>query len=118
MLSESTLSSLIFERVRYSLGLLGMFVVAVLGLQAQSITTGDVTGTAKDPSGAGVPGATITLQNTGTGLTQTQTTNAEGQYRFSLVSPGTYTIRAAATGFSNAEVRGLTVLAGQPAIAN
>jgi hypothetical protein len=92
--------------------------LAIAGLQAQSITSGDVTGAVKDPSGAAMPNATVTLKNIGTGVTQTQTTSGQGQYRFSLVSPGNYTVSASAAGFSPAEVTGVVVVAGQPSTVN
>jgi hypothetical protein len=47
---------------------------------------------------------------------QTQTANNDGQYRFSLVPPGTYTVTVSAAGFQNAERTGVVVAAGQPAI--
>src|ERR1700679_1968441 len=37
---------------------------------AQSITSGDVTGTVTDPSGAAIPGSYVTLTNTSTGASQ------------------------------------------------
>jgi len=66
---------------------------------AQSLTSGDVTGTVKDPSGAIVPNATVTVKNNETGATQSTNTNNQGTYRFSLLNPGTYTVTAASSGF-------------------
>src|SRR5579884_3812894 len=96
--------------------LAAFFAVGLAG--AQSITSGDVTGEVKDPAGAAVPGATITLKNTGTGLTQTQTSNSQGQYRFSLIPPGNYTVSANATGFAPSQVNNVVVVAGQPSTVN
>lgn len=66
---------------------------------AQSLISGDVTGIVSDPSGAVVPNATVTIKNNGNGHTQTTTSNASGVYRFSLLSPGSYTVTATAQGF-------------------
>src|SRR5215469_6086200 len=55
--------------------------------RAQSITSGDVTGTITDPSGAGVPNAAVTLTNTNTNTTQNTTTNPQGTYPFALPQP-------------------------------
>ena len=59
-------------------------------LLAQSAGTGALTGTVSDPTGAVVPGATVTLTSTDTNQTRTATTGAEGSYRFALLPPGTY----------------------------
>jgi hypothetical protein len=48
---------------------------------AQSITSGAVTGTISDPSGAPIPDATVILTNIGTSTAQNDTTSAEGSYR-------------------------------------
>ena len=72
-----------------------------------------ITGTVTDPSGAVVPGATVTLQNTGTGASQTQMTGSAGEYRFALVPPGTYTISVKAANFAEIRASGITVEASQ-----
>src|SRR5579864_6235773 len=66
---------------------------------AQSLTSGDITGSVTDPSGAAISNAEVTLKNNATGATQTHTTNDQGTYRFSLLSPGAYTISVAASNF-------------------
>ncbi len=91
--------------------------VALLGLatlSAQSITTGDITGTVKDSSGAIVPGATITLRSADTGETRTQTTSQSGEYRFSTLRAGNYEISAALTGLKS-DISKVTVAIGQVA---
>jgi hypothetical protein len=70
-----------------------------VSLLGQSLTSGDVTGTVLDPSGAAVPNATVTLKNNDTGGTQTTNTTSTGAYRFHLLNPGSYTVSAAASGF-------------------
>lgn len=69
---------------------LALFVVVAVLLSvwrplpatAQSLTTGDITGTVTDPSGAVVPNAQVMLKNLDSGTTQTRNTNAQGVYRF------------------------------------
>jgi len=87
-------------------------VFLAIGAAAQSLVSGDVTGIVSDPSGAVIPKATVTLKNNGTGQTQTTETNQTGVYRFSLVSPGQYTVTVNASGFQNAE-RNVIVAVGQ-----
>ena len=85
---------------------------------AQSLTTGDITGTVLDPSGAAVPNATVKLTNQETGATQTATTNSTGAYRFSLLNPGSYTVNASAQGFQAASQNTATVSVGQTTTVN
>jgi len=85
---------------------------------AQSITSGDVTGNVTDPSGAAVPGATVTLTNAATNSLQKSTTNGSGEYRFAFIPPGTYKVDASATGFQTQNRPGVVVLAGQPTTVN
>lgn len=98
--------------------LIASLFLSVSAVNAQSITSGDVTGTVTDPSGAVLPNAAVTLKNDNTGTTQNAPTNGAGQYRFSLLQPGTYTVNVTAPGFQPAERKGIAVIAGQAATAN
>jgi len=69
-----------------------------LSLFTQSFTA-TVTGTIQDSSGAVVPGATIKATNTGTNLTQSLPSGADGIYRFAALPPGTYRLEVVASGF-------------------
>jgi hypothetical protein len=74
---------------------LGAFLVVVVGgavscLWAHSSTTGGLTGTVTDSTGAAVPSATVTLVNLATNQTHTATTDANGGYGFSLLPTGAY----------------------------
>jgi hypothetical protein len=96
-----------------SLGFLILFTAAIaIGAAAQSLVSGDITGVVSDPSGAVIPNATVTLKSNGTGQTNNATTNPSGVYRFSLLTPGQYTVTVNASGFQNAE-RTVTVTVGQ-----
>jgi hypothetical protein len=66
---------------------------------AQSTTTGAISGTVTDPSGAVLPNITVNLKSTERGFTSSARTNAQGSYQFSLVEPGVYTITIAAPSF-------------------
>jgi hypothetical protein len=78
-----------------------VFGIAIFACRsgAQSLTTGDVSGTVTDASGAVVPNAQITLKNASQGNTQVISTNGNGYYRFSLLSPGKYTLTVKNSGF-------------------
>lgn len=92
-------------------------VLLAVGAMAQSLVSGDVTGTVSDPSGGVIPNATVTLKNVGTGQSQTATTNSVGVYRFSLISPGQYAVNVSASGFQTQE-QAVTVAVGQASTAN
>jgi hypothetical protein len=68
---------------------------------AQS-TFGSIVGTVKDQSGSVVPGATVTLVNSGSSATKTATTSASGNYEFLNLDAGNYQVSIAASGFKDA----------------
>lgn len=98
-----------YNRMGVSVALL--FLAAVAS-QAQTVQ-GVVTGTVSDSSGAVLPNASVTLTNEGTNVTQQAITGADGIYRFSLVPPGEYMVSVKASGFTQKDVRGVTVNASQ-----
>jgi hypothetical protein len=77
-------------------------------LQAQTATTGQIVGTVKDPSGAVVSGAKVTLTSSAGSKRQT-TSDSSGHYGFSLVPPGNYRIEAEKSGFGIAVVQNAVV---------
>ena len=62
-------------------------------------TFGEITGRVTDPSGAGVPGANMTLTNTATNAARATVTSGEGLYTFPSVPPGVYNVKAEHQGF-------------------
>ena len=76
---------------------------------AQSATTGAITGTITDPSGAVIPLATVDLTSKDTNAVQSAQTSASGQYSFPNVRPGEYKISVKIAGFRNASVANVTV---------
>jgi hypothetical protein len=91
---------------------LGMSLLAVMGLVVnttaplafgQTNTTGDVAGLVADSSGAIVPGATLTLTSLATGAARSTTSNSSGEYRFSQLPPGRYSLSVTASGFEKSK---------------
>ena len=74
-------------------------IASVPPVFSKSLATGDIVGVVTDPSGAVIPHANVTLENVETNSTRTQTTNAAGAYRFSLLPPGRYTLSVEASAF-------------------
>ena len=92
--------------------LVGFLSAAVAHAQ---VTTADLVGTARDSSRAIVQGAVVTLTNEATGVARNATTNADGNYIFTSLPPGTYTLTVEATGFNKIERRGVTLQVNQRA---
>lgn len=80
------------------------------GIQAQS-TFATVLGTVKEPTGAVVPNAKVTLTNTGTNSVHTTLSNASGGYEFVNVEVGTYKIDIESPGFSKLSFTSFTLQA-------
>src|SRR6266700_1103460 len=66
---------------------------------AQSVNV-NLSGAAKDESGAIIPGVSITATNTQTGLVKTAITNEDGRYSILSIPPGTYDLHADLPGFA------------------
>src|SRR5215469_16783666 len=79
-----------------------LFVVASGMLQstwAQEVTA-SITGTVTDPSGAALPGATVTAKSRERGLAYTAETNESGLYRIPQLPVGTYELKVEKQGFA------------------
>lgn len=88
--------------------------LAFTGFSSAQVASTSLRGVVKDPSGAVVPGATITLTNTSTGQQLKATSNAAGEYTFVQISPAKYNIKATATGFGE-QTKFAELLVNQPA---
>src|ERR1700722_17603677 len=87
--------------------------------QAQGVgTSGDITGTVVDSIGAVLPGVTVSVVDTQTGLKRTVATDGAGQYRVAGLSPSTYEVSAALSGFATDLRRSVPVAIGQTVISD
>ena len=75
-------------------------------------TTGGMQGTVKDPSGAVVPNATVTVTTPTLVGSKEIVTDASGYYRFANLPPGTYTITVKAQGFDTLKQEGVILEVG------
>ncbi|MDX6303260.1 MAG: hypothetical protein QOI77_229 [Blastocatellia bacterium] len=82
--------------------------------QAQS-NAADLQGSVRDPKGAVVAGATITARNTATNSSRDATTNDEGFYKITNLSPGEYEITVKAQNYKTAVVPSVKITVGQTA---
>jgi Carboxypeptidase regulatory-like domain/TonB-dependent Receptor Plug Domain len=95
------------SHVRFNRALL-LCATAALGfascsLYAQS-DNGNIVGYVKDPTGAVIPKAKVTLKNESTGVTKQTATNDSGYYVVNSIPSGLYTVSAEATGFKKVDV--------------
>ena len=77
--------------------------------------TATMTGTVKDPSGATVPRATVTVTNIGTNISVTTETDDMGFYTAASLRAGQYTVTAESAGFSKVVRTGVTLQVAQVA---
>src|SRR5579864_6356090 len=84
------------QRKAYWLVLLAVVGCSLLRGQAN---TASIRGLVTDPSGAVVPGANVSLINSGTGIQTVTKTNPSGEYLFEFLSPGTYKVEVRSPGF-------------------
>ncbi len=76
-----------------------------VSVSAQSSPAGTVAGSVRDPNGAIVAGASVTLRNTATQKEQTVTTGRNGGFRFEGVNAGDHRLRVLSAGFEISETR-------------
>ncbi len=88
---------------------LGWGWLGVPQIRAQ-VTTATLLGTVSDPTGAAVPGATVTATNESTGRTSTVTTGADGSYLLPLLPiTGAYTVEVEAQNFQKPVQKGIVL---------
>ena len=81
---------------RCSLTAAAILLLCVFAVYGQGLSS--LTGVVTDPTGAVIPGATISITNTQTGAQRDTTSDKEGRYNIPLVQPGTYKLVAKASG--------------------
>jgi len=88
-------------------------IALLLPVVAFAQNDGRFTGVVLDPSGAVIPGATVTVKNERTGDERSVTSSAEGRYIVSNLRPSVYTVRAKFGDLAPLEFTGLQLVAGQ-----
>jgi hypothetical protein len=90
-----------------------LFLLTAAGLHAQSLF-GTLTGIVSDPTGAVIPGASVTLREEKSNSLRTTVTDSSGYYTFASVSVGdfTYELTVEAKGFQIDKLPGIVLLGG------
>jgi outer membrane receptor protein involved in Fe transport len=98
--------------------LLALLLLMLPGSVRAQQTTADVLGTVTDASGAALANAKITVHNLNTNDSRTATTNDRGDYTFSLLPNGHYSLKVEAPGFKVYQVRDFSLSVGDRARLN
>ena len=80
---------------------LGLVMAFAVGAAFGQSTSGNINGTVLDPSGALVPGATVTITNTVSGYTRTATSDTSGAFHFFNIPFNPYRLTVTYAGFQN-----------------
>ncbi len=96
--------------------LLVLFSTSVL--YGQGGANGTILGTVTDNTGSVLPGASVQITNTATGVSQTTVTSSAGDYTVPNLNPGMYRVTFGATGFGNQVVDNITLSVAQQARVN
>src|SRR5438132_9747465 len=106
-----------------SVYVLGRFVAAIVALIAlvtcmsnAQTSTATILGTVKDASGALIPGVSITVKHTESGLTRSVVSGERGGYNVPLLPVGAYEITTTMPGFKQQVRSGINLVVGQEAV--
>src|SRR3984885_7298722 len=105
------------SKVSLHLVLCTLALLVTPGLLLAQATT-SLGGRVTDASGAVIPGASVKLTLVTTGVSRVNTTTNSGEYQFSQLAPGRYTLDVTAQGFGAAEKTNMDLLVSQPATVN
>jgi hypothetical protein len=95
--------------------LVGLVMWCAIGSALGQMTTGTILGSVTDPSGASIPRARVTVTNTGTGISRSFVTRADGRYVIPYLIPGAYSVSAEKQGFKTITQTGITLQVDQTA---
>ena len=115
---EKTSPRISHARANWSISISVLLVMAIVlvvvsPLMAQ-VQNGTITGRVTDPSGAVIPGATVTATQVGTGLILHTVSSSDGSYTFTQLLPNQYTVTVEKAGFKRTGTS-LTLTVGQTA---
>src|SRR2546425_8988824 len=88
----------------FSVGRVSLPIAALLAMLCAvpvlaQTSRGSISGTVMDPSGAVLPGVTVELAHTATGVVRSTITNDAGIYRFDALDLGSYNLKITMPGF-------------------
>lgn len=97
--------------------LIALLLVAFAQLGIAQVA-GSITRRVEDPSGASIPGTSITVTSLETGASRTVTADETGNYRILVLPVGLYDLKAERPGFKAEVQSGINLVVGQQAVVN
>ncbi|MGD0906092.1 MAG: carboxypeptidase-like regulatory domain-containing protein [Candidatus Acidiferrales bacterium] len=97
---------------------LSVLVLSAPSLMAQTASTGAISGTIKDSSGAVIPNVTVTAISADSGQSRTVVTASDGSFELTLLPLGLYNVKFDAVGFNSAEVGSVEVKVTETSVLN
>lgn len=99
------------SELRFQLTLMLMILFGCFGISARAQVTGQgtITGTATDPTGAVIVGASVSVTNVETNVSHDSITNSTGYFEVNNLNPGTYRIQVSAPGFEGLVHQNITL---------
>ncbi len=88
-------------------------LAAFMSVPASAQFNASLRGTVSDPSGAVIPGATVTLSEKGTGQAKVAQSDANGIYTFNALAPGNYSVTAERQGFKKQSIAQVVLIPEQ-----
>ena len=101
---------------RRVLRMVGLLLFLSVGITWAQVTTGTISGTVKDSTGAALTGATVVVLNEETGISRTVQTDAAGRYSALSLSLGNYRVTATHEGFQTEVRNGIVLTVGREAV--
>src|SRR5437870_1651325 len=100
---------------RLAIGFVALIALGTSPVFAQ-ISTATMSGVVRDGTGGLIPGVTVTIKHTESGLTRTATTTENGGYRMPSLPVGQYEVTGEKLGFKQQVRRGVNLVVGQEAV--
>jgi len=101
-----------FCSLNWNILILPLLTILLLSTATAQVNTADIIGLVTDPSGAAMPGVKILVRNAGTGEERSTVTDSAGDYTFTLLPVGHYSLRAEQSGFKTWNVPDVALAAG------
>src|SRR5215475_4777667 len=90
------------EKLRHHYCRIALLLLSLAVTAGAQEFRGSITGRITDPTGAALPGTSVSLKNVETNIVATVTTNEDGSYNFPLQQPGKYQLAIVRQGFKAA----------------
>src|ERR1044071_232886 len=106
------------KKLRLLVGAVVLTLISAIAISAQVTTTGSISGSVIDPTGALVADATVTTKNVETAIENPATTSENGTFTIPQLQRGVYRVIIEHSGFKKAEITNVKVNVGTPTTVN